>query len=88
MSKLNKEELLEWFDRFVFSDIGSTVNRECVEGHEHCQAYQQIKELIQKPEVTEEFIKKWQEEFCACYDYPETGDLIELMLKEAGVHVS
>ena len=43
---LDKEELLEWLDRFVFSNKGFSVNRECVEGHEHCQAYQQIVALI------------------------------------------
>lgn len=58
MSKLNKEELLKWFDRFVFSDIGFTVNRKCAEGHIHCQAYQQIREMIQKPEVTEAWIEE------------------------------
>lgn len=86
MSKLSKEELLNILTA-VFSHYLSKCNyKETATKYE--EAHQQIRELTQKPEVTEEFIKKWQEEFCACYDYPETGDLIELMLKEAGVHVS
>lgn len=57
MSDFNEKELLDWFDRFVYSDIGSSVNKGCVEGHQICQAYQQIVALIKKPEVTEKFIK-------------------------------
>lgn len=54
---MKKEKLLEWFDKFVFSDISLNVARECIKGHEHCQAYQQIVVLIKK-EVTEEWIGK------------------------------
>ena len=47
MSKLNKEELLNWLDLWSVREI--PVQK---------QAYQQIKEMIQKPEVTEEWIEE------------------------------
>ena len=51
MSKLSKEELLEWLEQahkyFTFEPPGKDK-----------QAYQQIKELIQKPEVTEEWVEE------------------------------
>ena len=60
MSKLNQEELLEQLDSFkkVYLDAYDLVGskKEFVSHVE--QAFQQIKEIIQKPEVTEE----WYEE--------------------------
>ena len=51
MSKLNQEELLRWLEQahryFTFEPPGKDE-----------QAYQQIKEMIQKPEVTEEWIQE------------------------------
>ncbi len=51
MIKLKKEELLEWLEQahkyFTFEPPGKDE-----------QAYRQIKELLQKPQVTEEWIEE------------------------------
>jgi len=95
MSKLSKEELLKELDKFVFSDVKLNISRICIEeGHKHCQAYQQIKEMIQKPEVTEEFIDRWMDtlSFSAIPlnsgKIDISGDDLIRMLKEAGYEVA
>jgi len=83
-ARLKKGELLEWLEG-LFKSKGLTIRAWTTRDE---QAYRQIKELIQKPGVTEEFVGKWTEEFAACNDYPMTGDLLREMLKEAGMGVS
>ena len=52
MSKLNNEELSEWIDFWCGCCRKTCIEMNCIEGIEKCrQAYQQIKEMIQKPEV-------------------------------------
>jgi len=79
MSKLSKEELLDEFIN-AYGHHPSSIKNE--------QAYQQIKEMIQKPEVTEEFIKKWAEIMCNFRSAPKVFEDYKLpvktMLKEAG----
>ena len=53
MTKLSKEELLSRLSLWV-SELKTSVGWDNIEE----QAYQQIKELIQKPEVTEEWIEE------------------------------
>jgi len=55
MSKLSKEELLGWLDE-VLEEY--TKNYIIEPLSLDAQAYQQIKEMLQKPEVTEEWIEK------------------------------
>ena len=60
MSKLNQEELLELFkswkcDLLLFQKKKPTI---LFWGSRDEQAYQQMKEMIQKPEVTEEWIEE------------------------------
>lgn len=52
MSKLKKEELLEWLGK-----CWSLYKTSQDEWELSQQAYQQIEEMIQKPEVTEEWIE-------------------------------
>lgn len=68
--KLSKDKLISWLDTFVFADNNPfNVNKECIEGHIACQAYKQIKQLIEaQAEPSEELIKKKTREL---------GDLIE-----------
>ena len=93
-AKLKKGELLEILRIKL---IGCQI-----EGDEPCggcelkkscllpQAYQQIKEMIQKPKVTEGFIEKWEKKFPTCVraDIIWNRRYIKEMLKEAGVGVS
>lgn len=57
MSKLKKEELLIWLDDFKYAwsyyPKASLYKKGLME-----QAYNQIKEMIKKPEVTEELIEE------------------------------
>lgn len=79
MSKLKKEELLRelktWFDNYPFSD----------KWH---QAYQQIRETIQRPEVTEEWIEEKTKELHFWTDweegltYEEVEKFIRSLVKE------
>jgi len=55
MSKLTKEELLELFDEVFNIAISSASS---VFAKELRQAFSQIREMIQKPEVTEEWIEE------------------------------
>lgn len=79
MSKLKKDELLEWF-----KDLYSAANTYGWGGDKDEQAYQQIKETIQnQPEVTEEFVWKARDYIA---EYPSYHRL-EKKLKEAGVKI-
>ena len=73
MTKLKKEELLGWFEdevsRYAFLQITHPhlAQKPTKKGQ---QAYQQIKEMIQKPEVTEEWIDKKARELNIQLDFP------------------
>lgn len=58
MSKLKKEELLHYLEKVC--SYCPHLKKPTSEGYciEYQQAYEQIKEMIQKPEVTEEWIKE------------------------------
>lgn len=85
MSKLNQEELLEEVKIMKGVVILTLKNNRAHNFKKRIktieQACQQIKELIQKPGVTEELVKRWVKKIgCAPYH-------IEGMLAEAGVEV-
>ena len=60
MSKLSKKELLDWFyevfEEYTKNYIMKPLTRDA-------QAYQQIKEMIEKPKVTEEWIEEKAKEW-------------------------
>lgn len=58
MSKLKEEELLGWLDK-----CWSLYKTSQDEWELSQQAYQQIREIIKKPEVTEEWIEEKAKEF-------------------------
>jgi len=90
MSKLSKEELLVWLKcRFCNEDTPCDGCIRLKQGCTEKQAYQQIRELIQKPGVTEEWIGKWTRVFAhSTPGYLGTLDeVFKEMLKEAGVHI-
>lgn len=99
MSKLSKEELLDEFKQMEIDEEevykGSLevpgVNTKLMNQihQKRKQAYQQIKELIKKPEVTEEWIKKKIDELWIEYEKGELDceDFIRSLVEEI-VHVS
>ena len=86
MTDLKKEELLDIFEgvfSFYLGELGHEEDKVKIE-----QAKKQIKEMIQKPEVTEEFVEKWVETIGNHTCGPGADKpLFITMLKEAGVHV-
>jgi len=84
VTKLSKEELLDYFDSMCLF----LANHHWTKRDERAVA---IKELLQKPEVTEEFIEEWADILADPHEGKEPSeikDLLKQMLKEAGVHVS
>ncbi len=61
--KLSKDELLEELGYWRNYCLKNCVEIHCIEGIEKCrQASQQIKEMIQKSQITEEWIDNFVEE--------------------------
>jgi len=61
MTKLSKEELLKYLKN-LHNDLHKPPYEKCHKNQYCRKAYQQIKELIQKPKVTEEWIEEKAEE--------------------------
>jgi len=84
MTKLRKEELLDYFDSMCLF----LVNHHWTKRDERAVA---IKELLQKPEVTEEWILEWEKRlthYAIGLTYKEANREIRTMLKEIGVRVA
>ncbi len=71
MKKLNKEELLGWLKIKLSTELSKLPW-----DREDKQAYQQIKELIQKPKVTEEWIEEKARELGAYYPNETFGEAL------------
>jgi len=96
MSKLSKDVLLEQIDTWINSCKYEGIKihgncKKCICGEICKQAEQQIKEMIQKPEVTEEWILEWERRlthYAIGLTYKEANREIRTMLKEIGVRVA